>query len=97
MKTVISSLVSAHKVVVFSKTTCGYCARVKTLFKDIGVQPHVVELDQVKDGVDLQKGLHEMTGQRTVPNVFVKGKSIGGCDSTTKLHHEGKLLPLINN
>ena len=37
-----------------------------------------------------------MTGQRTVPNVFIRGKHIGGWDATNKLNEEGKLMPLIN-
>lgn len=37
-----------------------------------------------------------MTGQKTVPNVFIHGKRIGGHDDTLKLHQEGKLVALIN-
>ena len=37
-----------------------------------------------------------MTGQRTVPNVFIRGNHIGGWDATNKLNEEGKLMPLIN-
>ena len=36
-----------------------------------------------------------MTGQRTVPNIFIRGKHIGGADDTIKLHDEGKLMDLI--
>uniref|UniRef100_A0A6N2MJ69 Uncharacterized protein n=1 Tax=Salix viminalis TaxID=40686 RepID=A0A6N2MJ69_SALVM len=37
------------------------------------------------------------TGQRTVPNVFIGGNHIGGCDQTTGLHQEGKLVPLLTD
>jgi glutaredoxin len=37
-----------------------------------------------------------MTGQRTVPNVFIRGKHIGGCDDTIKLQDSGKLLSKLN-
>ncbi|MBA0683415.1 hypothetical protein Goari_025077 [Gossypium aridum] len=47
------------------------------------------------DGSDIQAALFEWTGQRTVPNVFIGGKHIGGCDSTMALHKEGKLVPLL--
>ncbi|MBA0766834.1 hypothetical protein Gotri_015836 [Gossypium trilobum] len=47
------------------------------------------------DGSDIQAALAEWTGQRTVPNVFIGGKHIGGCDSTMALHKEGKLVPLL--
>ncbi|CAN6245131.1 unnamed protein product, partial [Urochloa humidicola] len=47
------------------------------------------------DGSDLQSALAEWTGQRTVPNVFVKGERIGGCDATMAMHNGGKLVPLL--
>nr|KAJ0213181.1 hypothetical protein LSAT_V11C400227190 [Lactuca sativa] len=37
------------------------------------------------DGGEIQSALHEWTGQRTVPNVFIGGKHIGGCDSKKPL------------
>jgi glutaredoxin-related protein len=36
----------------------------------------------MKEGADIQSALQDITGQRTVPNVFVKGKHIGGNDAT---------------
>lgn len=36
----------------------------------------------VSEGSDIQAELANMTGQRTVPNIFVKGKHVGGCDNT---------------
>lgn len=42
-----------------------------------------------------QNALQEKTGQRTVPNVFVQGKHIGGCDDTFKLHAQNKLIPMM--
>ena len=47
------------------------------------------------NGTTIQEKLKEMTGQRTVPNVFIRGNHIGGADDTTKLHEEGKLMNLI--
>ncbi|XVE67894.1 hypothetical protein DITRI_Ditri09bG0024600 [Diplodiscus trichospermus] len=49
----------------------------------------------VGDGSEIQAALAEWTGQRTVPNVFIGGKHIGGCDNTTAIHKEGKLVPLL--
>jgi glutaredoxin 3 len=37
-----------------------------------------VELDQENDGADIQRALQELTGQRTVPNIFINKKHIGG-------------------
>ena len=47
------------------------------------------------NGTTIHEKLKEMTGQRTVPNVFIRGNHIGGADDTTKLHEEGKLMNLI--
>lgn len=49
------------------------------------------------DGAQLQAELSAMTGVRTVPQVFIHGKFVGGCDDTQKLHSQGKLEPLIHN
>ena len=48
------------------------------------------------NGADIQAALLEKTGQRTVPNVFINGKHVGGHDDTMKLAGEEKLLPMIN-
>lgn len=43
----------------------------------------------------MQSALAEWTGQRTVPNVFINGKHIGGCDDTVALNNGGKLVALL--
>ena len=43
----------------------------------------------------LQDALKQRTGMSTVPNVFVSGQHIGGCDDTFKFHDQNKLLPLL--
>ncbi|GAY46800.1 glutaredoxin-C6 [Citrus sinensis] len=87
--------VSSNSVVVFSKTFCPFCVSVKELFQQLGVTFKAIELNKESDGSDIQSALAEWTGQKTVPNVFIGGKHIGGCDSTTALHREGKLVPLL--
>lgn len=47
------------------------------------------------DGPEIQELLLELTKQRTVPNVFIKGQHIGGCDATMALHADRKLVPLL--
>merc|ERR1711972_277706 len=84
---------------VFSKTTCPFCTKIKNLFKQLKVKIEVLELDQIVpegDGAAVQAALLEKTGQRTVPNVFINGKHVGGHDDTMKLAGEEKLLPMIN-
>ncbi|KAK3224652.1 hypothetical protein Dsin_004514 [Dipteronia sinensis] len=88
-------IVSSNPVVVFSKTYCGYCQRVKQLLTQLGATYKLLELDEENDGSKIQAALVEWTGQSTVPNVFIGGKHIGGCDAVVEKHQGGKLVPLL--
>lgn len=74
------SAIKDNNVMVFSTTYCPYCAQVKSLFSSLDVHHAVWELDEREDGSEIRQFLVEETGQRTVPNVFVGGKHVGGCD-----------------
>ncbi|RQM21085.1 hypothetical protein B5M09_010102 [Aphanomyces astaci] len=84
-------------VVMFSKTSCPYCKEAKRTLKDIGAEVHVVELDLLPPGTasQFQDTLDAYTGRRTVPNILLNGKSIGGGDEVEALHDAGKLVPLV--
>ncbi|CAI0456174.1 unnamed protein product [Linum tenue] len=56
---------------------------------------HLCVLVSRCDGAEIQAALAQLTGQRTVPNVFIGGKHIGGCDDTMALNKSGKLVPLL--
>lgn len=87
---------ASHKVVVWSKAYCPYCTHTKKLFTSLNVDDVVVhELDQRKDGDAIQSELAKMTGQRTVPNVFVMNTHIGGNDDSQKANRTGKLKELL--
>ncbi|XP_050363808.1 glutaredoxin-C5, chloroplastic [Argentina anserina] len=92
----VKKTVEDNPVVVYSKTWCSYSLEVKSLFKRLGVEPTVIELDELgAQGPQVQKVLERLTGQHTVPNVFIGGKHIGGCTDTVKLHRKGELEPLL--
>lgn len=55
----------------------------------------VIELDQDPLGYVIQQTLSDMTGQWTVPNIFINGTSIGGCDDLNALHIKGKLEEMV--
>ncbi|XP_027338678.1 glutaredoxin [Abrus precatorius] len=90
-------IASSAPAIVFSKTYCGYCNRVKDLLKQLGAAYKVIELDTESDGGDIQSALAQWTGLRTVPNVFIGGKHIGGCDTVLGKHSAGQLVPLLND
>ena len=83
-------------MVVFSKSYCPYCAKTKELFTELGVEFKVHELDKMgDDGPALQMALLQMTGQKSVPNVFVKQTHMGGNDDTQAAAKEGKLQEML--
>ena len=91
----INSAIAKNDVVVFSKSYCPFCTKTKTLFKEINVNAKIFELDLMSDGDVYQSELQKMTNQRTVPNVFVKGKHVGGNDDTQKARASGKLAEML--
>ena len=92
---VVDAAIKKHKVIVFSKSSCPYCAKVKRFLADKGIQFTVVELDQNPKGSEIQALLEEHTGQRTVPNVFIKGIQIGGSTDTIEAWENGKIKSLL--
>jgi glutaredoxin 3 len=49
------------------------------------------------EGADIQAALLSLTGQRTVPNVFVNGKHVGGNDDTHAALHDGTFMKLLDS
>lgn len=93
----IKTEINQNPVVVYSKTWCPYCQQAKDLFEELGVKPYVVELDELGAAErQVQNTLQGLTGQSTVPNVFIGGKHIGGCSDTMELHQNGELIPLLS-
>lgn len=97
LKAQVEDYISKNKVMVFSKTTCPFCKKVKDLFKNLNVEFKVLELDQISNGAELQNALQEVSGQKTVPNIYINSKHLGGCDDTLKAQAENRLLPMIND
>uniref|UniRef100_A0A7S1B3V4 Glutaredoxin domain-containing protein n=2 Tax=Corethron hystrix TaxID=216773 RepID=A0A7S1B3V4_9STRA len=96
MSSYIQDTIGSNKVVVFSKTYCPFCTKAKRSLANVGCTNFKsVELDQMADGSSIQSGLLSLTGQRTVPNVFIGGKSIGGGDDTAALEQSGKLKTML--
>jgi len=93
----IDSLIKENPVLIFSKTYCPFCNKVKALLTDLGITFHAFELDTIDpdEAASMQSALKEKTGQSTVPNVFIREKHIGGCDDTFKTHQRVGLLSLL--
>jgi len=77
-KTTAQGIIDDNPVAVFSKSYCPYCKATKSLLTEMGAKFYAIELDQVDDGAAIQDALAEITSQRTVPNIFIAQKHIGG-------------------
>ncbi|HVN26842.1 MAG TPA: glutaredoxin 3 [Candidatus Binataceae bacterium] len=81
------------KVEVYTTTACPFCVRAKALLKHKGVP--FTEID-VTDDAELRAKMVEMAGgRRTVPEIFINGKIIGGYDELRALEDAGGLDPLL--
>lgn len=91
---------------IFSKSYCPYCRETKGTFKrllgELGfgddITFNVIELDTLpeNDGPLIQNELYEITGQSTVPNVFIRGMHIGGNSDIQHLLQNNELTTMIH-
>ncbi|KAF2866419.1 thioredoxin-like protein [Massariosphaeria phaeospora] len=94
----LNAILKKSPIIIFSKSYCPHSKKAKHILLDlykIVPEPFVVELDQHPLGPKLQNTLAESTGRRTVPNVLIIGKSIGGGDDIQELHMSGKIIDKI--
>ncbi|KAH8553074.1 thioredoxin-like protein [Umbelopsis sp. PMI_123] len=90
----VEDIINNNKVAIFSKSYCPYCRRAKEALKGLA-EYFSIELDQVEDGAAIQEYLSQKTGQRTVPNIFINQKHIGGSDDLLSLKASGELQKLL--
>ena len=94
----INREIEESKIVIFSKSYCPYCTKAKDLFSSLNVPgTKVYELDNMDNGADIQKALLDLTGQRTVPNIFINKKHLGGNDDAQAAYRSGKLQEMIDS
>lgn len=94
----VQELIDSNAVFVASKSYCPYCNSAKALLSSYDVvNIKIVELDEVSDGSELQAALKEISGQSTVPNIFIGGKHIGGNSDLQAVDRSGKLKGLLTD
>lgn len=81
------------KIEVFTKFFCPYCSRAKALLERKGVEYQ--EIDQTMDRAGFDAMVERAGGARTVPQIFIDGKHIGGSDDMAALDARGGLDPLL--
>ena len=81
------------KVEIYTKTFCGFCIRAKRLLdmKKVDYQEYSVDMGGEKKAEMVQRA----NGRMTVPQIFVDGRHIGGCDELMALEQQGRLDELL--
>jgi glutaredoxin 3 len=81
-------------VKMYTTAVCPYCIRAKQILKAKGVE----QIEEIR--VDLKPDerirMMEITGQRTVPQIFIGATHVGGHDDLVALDRRGGLMPLLN-
>jgi glutaredoxin 3 len=81
------------KVEIYTWTTCPFCIRAKNLLINKGVD--FVEYTIDGDEVARSQMAEKANGRRSVPQIFINDKHIGGCDDIYALDRQGKLDSLL--
>jgi glutaredoxin 3 len=82
-------------VLIYTKTTCPFCVRAKALLTKKGAAFQEIE---ITDKPALRSEMIEKAnGRTTVPQIFINGQHIGGCDDLHALEDQGKLDALLTS
>jgi len=81
------------KVEIYTKSSCGFCIRAKRLLdmKKVPYEEIPVDLGGPKKAEMVERA----SGRMTVPQIFINGQHIGGCDALMALEYDGKLDELL--
>jgi glutaredoxin 3 len=82
-----------NRVRMYTTQVCPYCVRAKSLLKQRGVE----QIEEIRVDLDPVQRDHmiEITGRRTVPQIFIGSTHVGGCDDLLALDQCGALLALL--
>ena len=81
------------EVEIYTRAMCGYCARAKRLLAMRGVEYKEIPIDG--DQALRAAMIDRANGRTTVPQIFIDGRHIGGCDDLFELEQGGKLAELL--
>ena len=83
-----------QNVKMYTTAVCPYCIRAKQILKSKGVEQ--IEEVRIDTDPDARNSMMEITGRRTVPQIFIGSTHVGGCDDLVALDAQGGLVPLLN-
>jgi len=81
------------KIEIYTKTFCGFCVRALHLLESKGVEFQEYVIDG--GGPKREEMIQRANGRSTVPQIFIDGRHIGGCNDLYALEHDGKLNTLL--
>ena len=81
------------RVEIYTKATCPYCIRAKSLLREKGIDLEEITIGFA--GEKKQEMIQRAGGRMTVPQIFIDGQHIGGCDDLFELDRAGKLDELL--
>lgn len=81
-------------VKMYTTAVCPFCIRAKQILKAKGVA--AIEEIRIDMQPEERAKMMEITGRRTVPQIFIGGTHVGGCDDLIALDGRGGLMPLLN-
>ena len=80
-------------VKMYTTAVCPYCVRAKQLLKARGVE--TIEEIRIDTTPEQREHMMQITGRRTVPQIFIGDTHVGGCDDLMALDARGGLMPLL--
>ena len=94
----IREQVAGHPVVLYMKGSpqmpmCGFSATATEILKRCGVQ-EVYTVDVLKDP-EIREGIKQFANWPTIPQLYVKGEFVGGCDIMREMYQSGELQKLL--
>ena len=80
-------------ITMYTTAICPYCVRAERLLRAKGI----TEIDKVRVDLEPERRMEmvQRTGRRTVPQIFIGEKHVGGCDDLYALEHAGELAPML--
>jgi monothiol glutaredoxin len=95
----IESQLSDNKIVLYMKGTkempqCGFSAKVVQILNSFGVDYETVD---VLADPEIRQGIKDYSSWPTLPQLYVDGKFIGGCDICVEMFQNGELEPIVKN
>jgi monothiol glutaredoxin len=93
----IQSTINSNKIVLFMKGNrsfpqCGFSAATVEIFEQLGAPYETVD---VLADMEIREGIKRYSNWPTIPQVYINGKFVGGCDIVRELYESGELEPMV--